>query len=120
LRYVVNGVVATVVHYACLSLLVHFVQLPSVGLANFCAAIVGITASFFGSRYFVFRGHTASFGSQFWRFVALYALFALVHGGVLFVWTDLMRLEFRIGFVLATALQMLMSFSANKLLVFAR
>jgi putative flippase GtrA len=115
-----NGVVATVVHFACLSLLVQFAALPSVGFANFCAAIVGITASFIGSRYFVFRGHTASLGSQLWRFVAFYTLFALIHGGVLFVWTDLMRLDFRIGFVLATVLQMVMSFSANKLLVFAR
>ncbi len=120
LRYLVNGVVATIVHYGVLSLLLEVLHLPSAGVANFLAATVGITVSFIGSRYFVFRNHTAGLGTQLWRFVALYALFALVHAGVLFVWTDLMHLDFRIGFIIATGLQMLMSFSANKLLVFAR
>jgi putative flippase GtrA len=120
LRYLVNGVGATVVHYGVLSFLIQVVGIPSAGLANFLAAIVGIAVSFLGSRYFVFRSHTASLGAQLWRFVALYAVFALIHAGVLYLWTDLLGYDFRIGFLLATGLQVLMSFAANKLLVFAR
>ncbi len=120
LRYLVNGVCATVVHFGVLSFLFQVLKLPSAGMANFLAALVGITVSFLGSRYFVFRNHTAGLGAQLWRFVAFYALFALIHAGVLYVWSDLMGFDFRLGFLLATGLQVLMSFSANKLLVFAR
>jgi putative flippase GtrA len=119
-RYLVNGVAATIIHFGCLSILIYSGLLSSAGLANLFAAIAGITASFLGSRYFVFRGHSAGFAAQLWRFVAFYGLFAVIHAGVLFVWTDVMHLDFRIGFLLATGLQMLMSFSANKLLVFSK
>ena len=120
LRYLVNGVAATVVHFAILTLLIEVARLPSAGAANFLAAIVGIGVSFLGSRYFVFRNHTTGIAAQLWRFVAFYALFALIHAGVLYVWSDLLGYDFRIGFLIATGLQVLMSFSANKLLVFAR
>jgi putative flippase GtrA len=119
-RYLVNGLVATLLHFGVLTLLIEVVRVPSAGVANLIAASVGIGVSFLGSRYFVFRNHSSGVAAQLWRFVAFYALFALIHAGVLYVWTDLFALDFRIGFLLATALQVLMSFSANKLLVFAR
>jgi putative flippase GtrA len=119
-RFIVNGVAAAAVHFCVLSFLILVAKLPSAGAANFLAAIAGMSASFLGSRYFVFRNHTAGVGAQLWRFAAFYALFALVHAGVLYLWSDLWGLDFRIGFILATGLQVLMSFSANKLLVFAR
>jgi len=37
---------------------------------------------------------------------------------VLWLWTDLNHLDFRIGFLLATALQVVLSFWGNKVLVF--
>lgn len=119
-RYLVNGVAATLVHFCVLTVLIELVRVPSAGVANLLAAIVGIAVSFVGSRYFVFRRHSTGVAAQLWRFVAFYALFALIHAGVLYVWTDLLAFDFRVGFLLATALQVLMSFSANKLLVFAR
>ena len=103
-----------------LAVLLRLVHVPSAAVANFFAALVGVGVSFLGSRYYVFRGHTAALGSQLWRFVALYTVFALIHASVLGVWTDLLGFDYRIGFVLATGLQMLMSFLANKYLVFAR
>lgn len=120
IRFVVNGVAAAVVHFSVLSFLILVAKLPSAGAANFLAAIAGLSASFLGNRYFVFRNHTGGVGAQLWRFVAFYALFALIHAGVLHLWTDLWGYDFRIGFIIATGLQVLMSFSANKLLVFAR
>ena len=54
-RYIVNGLFATAVHYGVLTFCLTVLQLPSAGVANLIAAVFGITASFFGSRYFVFR-----------------------------------------------------------------
>jgi putative flippase GtrA len=56
-RYVINGFVATAVHYAALILCLHALEFRSAGFGNLCAATVGITASFLGSRYYVFRRH---------------------------------------------------------------
>ena len=120
LRYLANGLFATGLHYAVLSVLMQGVGMRSAGVANFLAAIVGITASFLGSRNFVFRGHSASWTQQLWRFLILYGLFALIHAGFLHVWTDRLGHDFRIGFLLATGVQTMISFLANKFLVFSR
>ena len=117
-RYVVNGVAATAIHYAVLRFNLGVLQIPSAGLANLIAAGFGITASFLGSRYFVFRAHAGSFLHQFAKFGLLYVCIALLHGCVLWVWTDINRLDFRVGFLLATALQVALSFWGNKVLVF--
>jgi len=43
---------------------------------------------------------------------------ALLHATVMYVWADRLGFDYRIGFVLATGMQMAFSFMANKLLVF--
>jgi putative flippase GtrA len=117
-RYVVNGLGATAVHFAMLSFNVKVLGVPSAGLANLGAAAAGITASFLGSRYFVFRSWEEAIPRQAMRFGALYAAIAGLHGLVLFLWSDVGRLDYRAGFVLATGLQVLLSYWGNKRLVF--
>ena len=97
-RYVVNGIVATAVHYAVLQFNLSVLRIPSAGLANLFAAVVGIATSFLGSL--------------------LYACIAVLHGTVLWLWTDLNHFDFHIGFLLATAVQVALSFWGNKALVF--
>lgn len=117
-RYVVNGLVATAVHFSVLSFNMQVLQLSSAGASNGIAAIFGIAASFIGSRYFVFRGTSGSIAKQGVLFIALYAGIALLHALVLYAWTDRLGLDYRIGFILATGMQMVISFFANKFLVF--
>ena len=117
-RYVVNGIVATAVHYAVLQFNLSVLRIPSAGLANLFAAVVGIATSFLGSRYFVFRAHAGSFRHQLAKFGLLYACIAVLHGTVLWLWTDLNHFDFHIGFLLATAVQVALSFWGNKALVF--
>lgn len=117
-RFVVNGLVAAGVHFATLYLLLEVAGLRSAGLANLLAAGPGLTASFLGNRHFVFRAGAGPWRGQAARFVALYAMTALVHGAVLLCWTDIAGLDYRVGFLLATALQVVLSYLGNKLLVF--
>jgi putative flippase GtrA len=117
-RYIANGLVATAVHYAVLSFSLEVLMVPSAGLASLGASVFGITASFFGSRYFVFRLHNETIARQAAGFVLLYAAIACLHGLVLAVWTDLCRLDYRWGFLVATCLQMALSYWGNKRLVF--
>ncbi|MCY7317129.1 MAG: GtrA family protein [Ramlibacter sp.] len=119
-RYIVNGLLATAVHYGVLTFCLAVLKLPSAGVANLIAAVFGITASFFGSRYFVFRRPDEPMRSQAARFALLYGAIALLHALVLALWTDLLGLDYRLGFLLATGLQVTLSYWGNKRLVFNR
>ena len=113
-----NGLVATGVHFSVLTLNIEVYDMQSAGLANLIAAIFGITASFLGSRYFVFKKHQDSMFGQAVMFGILYSSIACLHGAVLYGWTDVYKLDYRVGFIIATALQIVLSYSGNKILVF--
>lgn len=117
-RYLVNGVVATAVHYGILKFNIEVLHIPLAGIANAIAAVFGITVSFLGSRYFVFAGRPGSIARQGTLFVAVYAAIALLHALVMYVWSDWLGNDYRIGFLLATGMQMAFSFLANKFWVF--
>ena len=118
IRYVANGLVATGVHFGVLTFNIHFVGMRSAGVANLIAAIIGITTSFLGSRYFVFKKHQARILGQAVNFLVLYASIALLHGLILYGWTDVGGFDYRIGFLIATFFQVILSYLGNKTLVF--
>jgi putative flippase GtrA len=118
LRYVVNGLVATGVHFVVLAFLVEVAQVPSKGVANLAAAAVAIVSSFLGNRFFVFAATHSRASGQLWRFVLLYAAIALLNGGLMALWSDLLKLDYRAGFVLISIVQFILSFLGNRLLVF--
>jgi putative flippase GtrA len=120
LRYGLNGVVATAAHFAALTLNLEVFHFASAGWANFCAALVGITVSFLGSRYFVYARTGQRLITEATRFAGLYGAIAVLHGLVLSGWTDWLKLDYRWGFLLATVLQVSLSYLGNKFLVFKR
>lgn len=117
-RYVLNGLFATAVHFLVLTLLIEGLQMASAGAANFIAAGFGITASFLGNRFFVFAYARGPLAYLAVRFLLLYAGIAVVHGLTLALWTDWLAMDYRIGFLLATFLQFALSYSGNRWLVF--
>ncbi len=118
LRYLINGLVATTLHFAILAFNLEVLHVASAGLANFVAACIAITFSFFSSRHFVFRAAHAPMLRQAVAFGVLYALLAVAHGVILYLWTDRAGLDYRIGFLLGACVQVAGSFIGNKLLVF--
>ena len=119
IRYILNGLVATAAHYGAFLLNLSLLPAHSAGLANFLAAFIGISISFLGSRYFVFRNWQAPIVGQFLRFGALYAGIAILSGLTLFVWSDLLQLDKRVGFLIGVFLQVAFSYFGGKKLVFA-
>lgn len=117
-RYIINGIICTGIHFGVLSFNIKVLDFQSTGLANMIASVFGITASFIGSKYFVFPSRTESIFQQAVKFGLLYGVIALCHGFILFVWTDKLAYDYRIGFVFATIFQVLLSFIGNKLVVF--
>lgn len=117
-RYLLNGVVGTFVHFAVLTFLIEVAGVRSAGIANAVGAIFGITSSFLGSRYFVFNAAHKDLRPQVMKFAAVYACAALLHGTVIWAWTDVAGLDYRLGFLIATGLQVAVTFLANKTFVF--
>jgi putative flippase GtrA len=120
LRYGLNGLAATAVHYSVLVAGFGFLKIPSAGLANLIAAACGIAVSFFGNRIFVFRDDAESVLRQAARFGLLYAAIAVFHTGFLAIWTDVYALNYSVGFLFATCFQTVSSYFGNKYLVFFR
>ena len=120
LRYGVNGLLATAVHFGVLTFNLKVLHLPSAGVANVVAAVFGILASFLGNRYFVFQSNTQAFFRQLMGFGGLYAVIAVFHGLILYVWTDRLGLDYRWGFLIATFFQMVLSYVGNKILIFKK
>lgn len=117
-RYLINGLAATAVHFAVLTFNLTVLDWSSAGIANLVAAVFGITASFLGSRYFVFQGSAEPLFKQVYRFIFLYAAIALLHGALMYVWADHYHLNYIAGFVVATGMQVLCSYWGNKRMVF--
>jgi putative flippase GtrA len=117
-RYLINGLAATAVHFAVLTFNLKVLGWSSAGIANLVAAVFGIAASFLGSRHFVFRGSAEPLLKQMYRFIFLYTAIALFHGALMYVWADHYRLNYIAGFVLATGMQVLCSYWGNKRMVF--
>ncbi len=118
-RYVINGIVATTVHYGVLSFNLNILGVASAGVANLVAVIFGITVSFLGNRYFVFNNTENGLLEQALKFSSLYGAIAILHGIILFVWSDWMGFDYRVGFLIATAFQVSLSYWGNKKMVFS-
>jgi putative flippase GtrA len=77
-----------------------------------------MAASFLGLRYFVFRTGDRGVADQVARFLALYTSIACLHGIYLLVWSDILHWDYRLGFLLASGMQFVLSYTGNKALVF--
>lgn len=117
-NFVLNGIVAAVVHFFVLIINIEILNFQSAGLANFIAAIFGLSVSFFGNRYFVFRMHNEHLMKQAIKFVILYLLVACCHGSALYIWTDIYALKYVYGFFLISFIAVFFSYFGNKLMVF--
>ena len=118
LRFIANGLLATIVHFGVLSLCVEVLRVPSAGISNMIAATFGITSSFLGNRHLVLDANDRPALPQVGRFVLLYARLALLQGVFMMAWADWGGFDYRIGFVLATAFQLVFSYLGNQHLVF--
>ena len=118
LRYVINGLIATGAHYSALVLLIEFCSFKSAAFASVVASTIGITVSFLGCRYFVFSGQGGTAHKQAAQFLVLYAFIALIHGTTLYIWSDRLQMDYRVGFLFATGIQISLSYSGNKFFVF--
>ncbi len=119
-RYVLNGAAATGFHYFVLYSCIEIINFNSIGMANFCASLVGISFSFLGNKYFVFDQDDAKITLQFIKFFTLYSLVAFLHGAFLYIWSDVLLKNYNYGFMIAVAIQFLYGYYSSKNFVFKK
>ncbi len=116
--YLLNGLVATFVHYGVLYIAIDIFNFKSAGFSNFLASIFGITCSFFGNRYFVFQQSGYSILKQALKFIGFYLSIAFINGGILFLWTDYLGYSYKIGFLFCLCMQVSIGYFLAKNYVF--
>ena len=116
--FLINGLLATSIHFVALILFVNFAGL-SYGLSNFFSFLVGSISSFIGNKFFVFKDKK-SFRTtlQFIKFFSVYLALALEHGIALYWWSDINEYNYLVGFLLITIFNVIISFIFNKYLIF--
>lgn len=118
IRFGLNGLAATVVHFSVLYFAIAVLRWSSAGLANLTAAVCGMAVSYLGNRYFVFRRGGTALATQLSKFVVLYSFLAVFHGVFLYIWSDLGHADYRVGFVVATGIQAVAGYFVNRNIVF--
>lgn len=117
-RFILNGLFATAVHYGVLAGLIEGAGLGSAAVANALAAVCGIAVSYAGNRAFVLRSR-APHRRAGTRFLACYAAVVSLHGGAMALWADIGGLDYRIGFLLFTGLAAVLTYLLNRFFVFS-
>jgi putative flippase GtrA len=117
-RYIINGLVATAIHFFVLTFNLKVLGWTSAGVSNLVAAGFGIASSFIGNRFYVFSGSSEPLFNQVYRFLFLYLAIACLHGAFMYAWVDVSALHYIPGFIVATFLQVFLSYWGNKFLVF--
>ena len=117
-RFILNGLFATAVHFGVLAGLIEGAGMGSAAIANALAAVCGIAVSYAGNRTFVLRSR-APHRRAGARFLACYAAIVSLHGGAMALWADLGGLDYRIGFVLFTGLAAILTYLLNRFFVFS-
>jgi putative flippase GtrA len=120
LRYAVNGLICTLIHFGVLTFNIKFLEFESTGLANIIASVIGISSSYLGNKYFVFQGSKTLKSLLFPKFFLTYSLIALFHGLSLYVWSDICKLDYKLGFVMAVIIQFVLGFLLSKFIIFKK
>ena len=117
-RFILNGLIATSIHFLILYLCVNFFRLDYYGVSNLMGAIFGTAYSFLGNKYYVFRNSNNNILIQTSQFITLYSFMAINHGAFLYFWSDLCNYNYLIGFILITTINTVLSFFVNKYKIF--
>lgn len=117
-RYFINGLFATFLHYLVLYINIEILLMQFAAIANLVASIFGISFSFLGNKFFVFKDNKPKIANQFFTFTFLYLSIAIIHGVTMFLWADTYDNDYRIGFIIASIIQFTLSYLGNKFIVF--
>ncbi len=120
IRYLINGIICTFIHYSFLYFSIEILNIYSAGISNFFASIIGIFFSFLGNRYYVYKNTESSIFFQLKKFLPLYYFLSVLHGGIMYLWSDIYNYSYGFGFCICTLIQVVVGYCGGKHFVFKR
>ena len=106
-RFVMSGIISTLIHFSFLFILVEILSIFSVGLSSFIL-----------NNFFVFRKSFKGIMKTYLKFV-LSNIFVIFATSFLFViWSDLLSYDYRMGFIFIYGLIAIFNFYFYKNLIF--
>jgi putative flippase GtrA len=118
-RFVLVGLVATLVHYLVILCLVDLLNLLDPTPATVVGSVFGIATAYVGNYHYVFGVDDNRHDHYVPRFVITYLIVMTIHASVMYLFVELLLLPYELGFITATALSAITTFAANNLVVFA-
>ncbi|AZL16396.1 GtrA family protein [Rickettsiales endosymbiont of Stachyamoeba lipophora] len=116
LRFIVVGIIVTLIHASILALLVeaaHLAVLP----ANFIAFCIAFIISFLGHHHWSFKS-TAKYRNSLPRFLACALLGILFNQVIMCISIEILRLNYRIGFIIIICVIPIITFIVNNFWAF--
>lgn len=117
IRFAINGLVATGVHYLAMLFAIHVLGITWYSLAYVLAFIFAVVTSFWGNKIFVFKSRQAQ-DFQFVKFVTLYLSLLLMTSLTMWLVSDYGGLHYNMGFIISVTLQFIGSYFGSRYLIF--
>ena len=118
-RFVLVGLVATLVHYLVILCLVDLLSLLEPTPATVVGSVFGIATAYVGNYHYVFGVDDKRHHHYVPRFVITYLIVMSIHASVMYLFVEILLLPYELGFITATALSAMTTFVANNLIVFS-
>lgn len=118
IRYIANGIFATLFHYVILNFCLNIINIESAGVSSIYASFFGVISSFLGNKYFVFKDYSNQLLGQSLRFIFLYTVFGSLHSTTLYFWSDVLGKNYHYGFLIATFGQFSLGYFLSQKLIF--
>ena len=116
-RFAINGLVATGVHYLVMVFAIHVLGITWYSLAYALAFLFAVVTSFWGNKLFVFKSRQVQ-DFQFVKFVILYLGLLVMTSLTMWVVSDYGGLHYNTGFIIAVTLQFIGGYLGSRYLIF--
>ena len=117
--FLINGIIATVTHFIILFVFVENNLFSYVSFSYFFAAIISISISFLGNKYFVFQNKN-NFVGDLLRFFLLYIVLLILNSVIIYILCDVIDIDYKVGFTIALVFQTIFSYLGLKFFVFLK
>jgi putative flippase GtrA len=116
--FIINGTISAGFHFLILVFFVEILNIKNIAVANIIAGFLAIIISYLGNRYFVFKSSENKIYSQVLKFFVTYIIIIFVNTLFLSLLIFFTGLDYRIAFIITSAILAILSFFINKFIVF--
>jgi putative flippase GtrA len=118
IKYFVNGLIASTVHFLIFYLLYKILKIESAFISYLLASIIGIYISYFGNNKFVFNGVRNFKVAKFLKYIILQLILLLISTSLIWILIDINEINYIISFLFALIIQFFIGYYISKNYIF--